>query len=89
MIKLVSKLSCSTKILDAVYKPACLDEVIMRCGNLSQEEKHQLLHILQKYEHLFDGTLGEFNMEPISLHLTDKGTKAEHARPYTVPRSVE
>ena len=28
-------------------------------------------------------------MEPISLHLMDKGCKPVHARPYTVPRSVE
>jgi hypothetical protein len=28
-------------------------------------------------------------MDPISLHLTDKGTKPEHACPYIVPRSVE
>jgi hypothetical protein len=45
--------------------------------------------LLQKYEHLFDGTLGEFNMDPISLHLIDKGVKSVHAHPYTVPRAVE
>jgi hypothetical protein len=55
---LVSNVSCSTKILDAEYKPACLDEVIKMCDNLSQEKQKQFLHILQKYEHLFDGTLG-------------------------------
>ena len=86
---LVDEFSRSTKILDAEYKPAILDEVIKMCENLNQEEQHQLLQILQKYEHLFDGTLGEFNMEPISLHLMDKGCKPVHARPYTVPRSVE
>jgi hypothetical protein len=89
---LVSKLSRSTKILDAENKPVCLDEVIKMSDNLSQEEQQQLLHILQKYEHLFDGTLGEFNMEPISLLqlAADKGTKpVVHALPYTVPRSVE
>jgi hypothetical protein len=57
--------------------------------NLSQEVQQQLLHILQKYEHLFDGTLGEFNMDPISLHLTDKGNKPVNARPYNVSKSVE
>jgi hypothetical protein len=59
------------------------------CDNLSQEEQQQLLHILQIYDYLFDGTLGEFNMDPRSLHLSDKGTKPVHARPYTVPTSVE
>jgi hypothetical protein len=38
---------------------------------------------------LFDGTLGEFNMEPISLQLMDPNSKPIHARAYTVPRSVE
>jgi hypothetical protein len=59
------------------------------CENLNQEEQHQLLQILPKYEHLFDGTLGEFIMEPLSLHLMNKGCKPVHARPYTVPKSVE
>jgi hypothetical protein len=49
----------------------------------------QSLKLLQKYEHLFDGILGEFKMEPISLHLIDKGVKPVHARPHTVPRTVE
>jgi hypothetical protein len=53
------------------------------------EEQHQLKILLQKYEHLFDGTLGEFNMEPISLQLIDPNCKPIHARAYTVPRSVE
>jgi hypothetical protein len=39
--------------------------------------------------YLFDGTLGEFNMEPISLQLMDPNFKPIHARAYTVPRSVD
>jgi hypothetical protein len=37
----------------------------------------------------FDGTLGEFNMEPISLQLMDPNFKPIHVRAKTVPRSVE
>jgi hypothetical protein len=55
--------SRATKILDAEYKPASLDDVINTCENLHVEEQHQLKELLQKYKHLFDGTLGEFNME--------------------------
>jgi hypothetical protein len=42
-------------------------------------------------QHLFDGTLGEFNMDPIpiSLQLMDPNCKPIHARAYTVTRSVE
>ena len=86
---LMDEFSRSTKILDAEYKPAILEEVTKACENLNNEEQHQLLQVLQKYEHLFDGTLGEFNMAPISLNLIDPGSKPVHARPYTVPRSVE
>jgi hypothetical protein len=46
-------------------------------------------NITPNHEHLCDGTLGEFNMEPISLQLIDPNCKPIHARDYTVPRSVE
>jgi hypothetical protein len=79
----------SSKILDAEYKPSVLQEVVDTCINLNKKEKLQLLQLLQKYEHLFDGTLEEFNMKPISLQLMNKECKPVHGRPYTVPRSVE
>jgi hypothetical protein len=83
--------SRATKILDAGCKPASLDDVIKTCENLHVEEQHQLKTLLQKYEHLFDGTLGEFNMDtiPISLQLMDPNCKPIHACAYTVSRSVE
>jgi hypothetical protein len=54
----------ATKILEAEYKQVStsLDDVIKTCENLHVEEQHQLKTLLQKYEHLFDGILGEFNM---------------------------
>jgi hypothetical protein len=54
-----------TKFLDAEYKhkPANLNDVINTCENLHVEEQHQLKTLLQNYEHLFNGTLGGFNME--------------------------
>jgi hypothetical protein len=64
---LIDEYSRAIKILDAEYKPASLDDVIKTCENLHVDEQHQLKILLEKYEHLFDGTLGEFNMEPISL----------------------
>jgi hypothetical protein len=78
-----------TEILDAEYKPESLDDVINTYENLHVEEQHQLKILLQKYDHLFDGTLREFNMESISLQLMNPNCKQIHARAYTVPRSVE
>jgi hypothetical protein len=86
---LVDKFSHSTNILDAEYKPAVLEEVTQICTNLNTEEQHQLLKLLQNYEHFFYGTLGEFNMDHIALHFIDKGVKPVPARPYTVSRAVE
>jgi hypothetical protein len=50
--------SQATKILVAEYKqtPESLDDVIKTCENLHVDEHHQLKILLQKYEHLFDGT---------------------------------
>jgi hypothetical protein len=50
----------NTKIVDDEYKHefSSLDDVIKTCENLHVEEQHQLKKLLQKYEHLFDGTLG-------------------------------
>jgi hypothetical protein len=83
--------SRANKILDAEYKPESLDDVIKTCENLHVEEQHQIKTLLQKYEHLFDGTLGEFNMEQttISLQQMDPNCQPIHERAYTVPRSVE
>jgi hypothetical protein len=60
---LIDEYSRATKILDAEYKLTTLDDVIKTCRNLHVEEQHQLKILLQKYEHLFDGKLGEFKME--------------------------
>jgi hypothetical protein len=81
--------SRDTKILDDEYKPASLDDVIKTCEILHVEEQHQLKTLLQKYEHLFDGLLLEFNMEQKSLKLMDPNFKQIHASAYTVPLSVE
>jgi hypothetical protein len=43
----------------------------------------------QKYEHLFDGTLGAFNTEPSSLQLMDPNCKQSQLRAYTVTLSVQ
>jgi hypothetical protein len=61
--KLRDEYSRATKIHDSEYEPASLDDVMNACEILHVEEYHQLKILLQKYEHLFDGTLGKFNIE--------------------------
>jgi hypothetical protein len=55
--------SWANKTLDDECMPANLDDVIKACENLHVEEHHQLKILLQKYEQLFYGSLGEFIME--------------------------
>jgi hypothetical protein len=45
---LIDQYSRDTKILDADYKVASLDDVIKTCENLHVEEQHQLKILLQK-----------------------------------------
>jgi hypothetical protein len=83
--------SWATKILDPKYRSAILDDVIKTREDLHVEEHHQLKILIQNMNiyHLFDGMLGEFNMESISIQLMDPNFKLIHARTYMVPRSLE
>jgi hypothetical protein len=58
-------------------------------AHLKQTERDELLKLLQKFEHLFDGTLGTWKTEPIDLELKDPNIKPYHAKPYPVPFSQE
>jgi hypothetical protein len=57
--------SWSTEILDSEYEhaPASLDDVIRTWKKIHVKEQQQLNKLLQKYEYLFGGILGEFNMQ--------------------------
>jgi hypothetical protein len=80
-----------TKILDAEYEEASniIDGVFKTCENLHVDKQGQLKILLHKYGHLFDGILGEINMEPINLQLIDPDCKSDHAHVYNAPTSVE
>jgi hypothetical protein len=58
--------SRDTEILDNEYKQVSvsLDEVIRTCEKIHIDKQHKLKILFQKHEHLFDGILGECNMEP-------------------------
>ena len=43
-----------------------------------------MLRLLVEYEELFDGTLGDFKTEPVSLKLK-KDAKPYHGRPFPIP----
>ena len=66
------------EILDANQEKANLPEIVKdTCGYLSSIDQSKLLQLLTKYEELFDGTLGDFDTDPVKLNL-QLGAKPYH-----------
>jgi hypothetical protein len=51
------------------------------CSHLTVSDREKLLSVLLRYESLFDGTLGDWNLPPVSFELKE-GIKPYHCRPY-------
>ena len=69
------------EILDAKYAKADLPAIVRdNCKHLSPSERESLLSLLLKFEQLFDGTLGEWTLPPVSIQLKE-GVKPFHCRP--------
>jgi hypothetical protein len=76
-------------ILDAKYEKADLQSVVSaNCTHLSLQDQNKLLELLIEFEELFDGTLGDWNTEPVSFELKES-TKPYHDRPFPVPKSCK
>ena len=68
-------------ILDAKYKKADLPEIVKNdCKHLNPEEQSQLLEVLHEFEDLFDGTLGDWNTEHVSIEIKEGSKKKQNAR---------
>jgi Reverse transcriptase (RNA-dependent DNA polymerase) len=76
------------RILDAKYEKADLKAVIKAQAHLVSTERDQLARLLHKYEHLFDGTLGEWKGSGVSFELKE-GSVPYHGRPYPIPHIHE
>ncbi len=73
------------KILDAKYEKANLPAIIRdNCSHLTASDREKLLSVLLKFELLFDGTLGDWKLLPVSFELKE-GMKPYHGRPYPIP----
>ncbi len=73
-------------ILDAKYEKADLQSVVStNCTHLSLLDQNKLLESLMEFEDFFDGTLGDWNIKPVSFELKE-GAKPYHDRPFSVPR---
>jgi hypothetical protein len=75
------------EILDANYEKANLPELVENeCSHLNPTEKLQLLELLTEFEDLFDGTLGDWDSEPVSFPLK-QGSTPYHGRAYPIPQN--
>ena len=68
-------------ILGAKYCSADLQTITQECSELDKEEQQKLLALLQKFEHLFDGTVGTWHTEPVDIELKEPDAKPYHAKP--------
>ncbi len=74
------------EILDAKYDKADLSSIVKNnCARLSTSHHNLLLALLLKFEELFDGTLRDWKLLPVSFE-QNKGAKPYHGRPYSIPK---
>ena len=80
---------CLIKILDSNYEKANLRAITKEdCLNyLSTTEKNKLLKLLQEFEELFNGTLGDWGYNLVSFQLKE-GVQPYHGRPFPIPKSM-
>ncbi len=77
---------CIVEILDAKYDKADLPSIIKNnCMHMSTSHHNSLLVLLLKFEELFNGMLGDWQLPPVSFELKE-GAKRYHVRPYPIPK---
>ena len=60
------------EILDAKHELADLPAIVKdNCPHLSATDREKLLSMLLRYEPLFDGTLGDWNLPPVSFEIKE------------------
>ena len=75
-----------TQILDTHYEQANLAEVIEKyCSHLSKRRSTKIIVVLKQYKDSFDGTLGDFQTEPVHLE-TKEGTNPKHHNSFPVTK---
>jgi hypothetical protein len=60
------------EILDAKYEKADLPAIIREnCSHLEASDREKLLSVLLRFQSLFDGTLGDWILPPVSFELKE------------------
>ncbi len=70
--------------MDAKYEKADLSAIIREnCSRLTASDRKKLLSVLLEFKLLFNGTLGDWKLPPVSFELKE-GMKPYHGRPYPI-----
>ena len=77
-----------SRILDAHYEKADMHKVAADQTHLTKDQQAELIVLLLKYEHLFDGTLGDWKGSGVSFELK-ADAKPYHGRAYPIPHIHE
>jgi hypothetical protein len=81
----IRRSAISSREIKLVYHKADLRKVIAKATQLNKRQQLSLLRLLQKYEALFDGTLGKWNTDPVNIELREDA-KPVSSRYYPVPK---
>jgi hypothetical protein len=74
----------TVKILDAKDEKADPPAIVREnCSHLTASNREKLLSVLLKFESLFNGTLGDWKLPPVSFELKE-GMKPYYGRPYPI-----
>jgi hypothetical protein len=80
-----STTKCMVDTLDTKYEKTGMPAIVREnCSNLNISDRERLLSMLLKSELLFDGTSGDWNLQPVYIELKED-LKPYHGRPYPIP----
>jgi len=75
------------QIMDSKYEKQDMLHVAKDQSHLTQQQRDALYSVLQKYEDLFQGTLGEWPDEEISVELTKDAVPYHCGKPIRIPHA--
>ena len=73
------------KIIDSTYMKADLKQADNNSTQMKSEERTQLLSLLEDFEELFDGNLGDWDTDPVEQEI-NSGSELFNSKYYPVPR---
>jgi len=76
------------RILEAKNEPVTLQEITNGCDHVISDEKQELLIVLEKFNDLFDGSLGTWKGEKLSIEVKEEA-RPYYARAFPIPKSRE